>query len=383
MVRMLPCLARRCGLLLAAALAAPPAPLVPPAKIPPPTQVPAPAQAPAPAPAVAPAPPAATTPPAAPGQVHPLRATTPACGATLEIEVRDLPREAADAAIQAAAAEVLELERMTDPGRLDGELGALNAAAGKGPRRLDPRLFAALTRTLDFCLWSEGKQGPLARDLHRLWGRGAEAPLAESPSPELLRQATAAAACQHLALDPRRQTAALDAGSAIDLIDFNAGMAVDRVIEVLRQHGSANAFAQLGAVRRGIGGGRDGRGWMIDLPAMGGLPEPLGRVFLRNQALAMVSRDDHPLRVAGQLLPPFLDQRSGQPATEGVFATLAVAELALDAQALAATLAITGTREGELLMGSIRPRPSILWLMGSGTGIPLLVPYRWTEVPRR
>jgi thiamine biosynthesis lipoprotein ApbE len=383
MVRMLPCLARRCGLLLAAALTAPPAPLVPPAKIPPPTQVPAPTQIPPPAPVPAPAPAAASAPPAVPGQVHPLRATTPAFGATFEIEVRDLPREAADTAIQAAAAEVGELERMTDPGRLDGELAALNAAAGKGPRRLDPRLFAALARALDFCLWSEGKEGPLARDLHRLWGRGGESPLTEAPSPDLLRQATAAAACQHLTLDPRRQTAALDAGSALDLVDFGAGMTVDRVIEVLRQHGSANAFAQLGGVRRGIGGGRDGRGWMIDLPAMGGLPEPLGRIFLRNQSLAMVSRDDHPLRVAGQLLPPFVDQRSGQPAAEGVFATLAVAELALDAQALAATLAITGTREGELLMGSIRPRPSILWLMGSGTGIPLLVPYRWTEVPRR
>jgi hypothetical protein len=36
-----------------------------------------------------------------------------------------------------------------------------------------------------------------------------------------------------------------------------------------------------------------------------------------------------------------------------------------------------------MLTGSIRPRPSLLWLMGTGTGVPLLVEYRWTEVPKR
>jgi FAD:protein FMN transferase len=372
MAGMPPGRAHSCGLLLAAALATPvataPAPAAPP---PPPAAVPAPAARPTPAP------------PAAPAPVQPRRATAPAFGGMLEIEVRDLPRAAADVAIEAAAGEVGEVERMTDSVRPDSELGALNAAAGKPPRRLDPRLFAALARALDFCFWSEGKEGPLARDLHRLWWRGGDRPLPADPAPDALARATDAAACRHLSLDPRQQTATLAAGSALDLVDFSAGLAIDRAIELLRQRGSANAFVRIGGVRRGIGAGRDGRGWMIDLPALGGLPEPIGRIFLRDQSLALVSRDDRPLRVGGQLLWPFIDQRSGRPAAEGVFATLVVTELAIDAQALAATLTITGSQEGTLLTGSIRPRPSILWLMGSGNGSPLLVPYRWTEVPKR
>jgi FAD:protein FMN transferase len=332
----------------------------------------------APASAPAPAPPAFSPP--APAAIHPLRASAPAFGGKLEIEIRDLPREAADTAIRAAVAEVGEVERMTDAGA--GDLGALNAAAGKGPRHLDPRLWETLHRALDFCFWSDGKEGPLARDLYRLWGREGDAPLAAPPAPGALREAAAAAACRHLSLDVRQQTAALDAGSALDLLDFSSGMAVDRAIAVLRQHGSANALVQIRAVRRGIGGGRDGRGWPVELPPPGGPQEPLGRVFLRDQALAINSRDDHPLRVGALVLAPFIDQRSGQPA-EGVVATLAATDLAVDAQALAATMAITGTQEGELLMGSIRPRPSILWLLGSGSGIPLLVDYRWSEMPRR
>jgi thiamine biosynthesis lipoprotein len=366
-----------------ALLATPPAYLA----VPPAAPASSPPAAAAPGQAVAPGAVAASPPPQggatpAAGPLHPLRASATAFGTRLEIEIRDLQQQAANAAIAAAVAEVAEVERLTDPLRSGSEVAALNAAAGKGPRPVEPRLFAALARALDFCLWSDGKMGPLGRDLHRLWGLGGDGPLAAAPGGEPLRQAVAACACRRLTLDGRKQTAALDAGSALDLADFAAGMAVDRAVEVLRQHGSANAFVHIGALHRGIGGGRDGRGWAIDLPAMGGLVEPLGRIYLRNQALAVATRDDHPIHLGGQLLPPFVNQRTGQP-TEGVAATLAASDLALDAQALAATLSITGAQEGELLMGSIRPRPSILWLMGSGTGIPLLVDYRWTEIARR
>jgi FAD:protein FMN transferase len=344
----------------------------------------APAVAATPASPAAPSAPVAAASPGAPGApIHPLRASAAAFGGSLDVEIRDLPRAAAEGAIQAAVAEAGEVERMTDPGRPDGELAALNAAAGKGPRRVDPRLYAALARALNYCLWSEGKEGPLGGDLHRLWGRDSGVPLTAPPSPEQLNRAVAAADCRRLTLNGREQTVTLAAGSALDLVDFSAGMAVDRAIEVLRQHGSANAFVQIRAVRRGIGPGRDGRGWMIDLPTMGGLSESLGRIFLRDQSLAIATIDDHPLIVAGQPRHHFINQRTGQPAEEGIFAILAVTELATDAQALAATMAITGSQEGEMLTGSIRPRPSLLWLMGTGTGVPLLVEYRWTEVPKR
>jgi len=352
-----------------------------------PTPAVKPAAVPAPVAAVTPAAPAAPTSPvaaASPGApIHPLRASVAALGGTLDVEIRDLPRAAAEGAIQAVVAEAGEVERMTEPTRPDGELAALNAAAGKGPRRVDPRLYAALARALNYCLWSEGKEGPLGGDLHRLWGRDSGMPLSAPPSSEHLNDAVAAADCQRLTLNGREQTVTLAAASALDLVDFSTGMAVDRAIEVLRQHGSANAFVQIRTVRRGIGPGRDGRGWMIDLPMMGGLRESLGRIFLRDQSLAIATIDDRPLIVAGQPRHHFINQRTGQPAEEGIFAILAVTELATDAQALAATMAITGSQEGEMMTGSIRPRPSLLWLMGTGTGVPLMVEYRWTEVPKR
>jgi hypothetical protein len=66
-----------------------------------------------------------------------------------------------------------------------------------------------------------------------------------------------------------------------------------------------------------------------------------------------------------------------------VLLTAAVSELAIDAQGLAVTLLIAGPREGQLRLGSLRPRPSVLWLLGSGTGMPLQVGYRWSEINRK
>src|SRR4051794_7748750 len=92
---------------------------------------------------------------------EPVRFTSPAFGEQVEVEVRGLPRSDADAAVQEALHEVAAVERMTDPGAAGGGIAALNAAAGAGPRPVDPALLKLLARALDFCFWSEGAEGPL------------------------------------------------------------------------------------------------------------------------------------------------------------------------------------------------------------------------------
>jgi thiamine biosynthesis lipoprotein len=326
-------------------------------------------------------------PAADPAAGHPLRLAAQAFGQAAEIEVRDLSKEAARAAIQAALAEVAEIERLTDPDAppdaLAGSLAALNAQAGSGLSPVDPRLVPALVRGVEICVWSERAHGPLARDLYRLWGlRGASAvnPVEEW---ETLQRAVNATACRNLQIDLKAGTAALPAGSALDLWGFAEGLAVDRAVEVLRQRGAANGFVQIGSVYRGFGKGLDGRGWHIQIPLLPGMAAPLGRVFLRDQSLAIASATDRPLRAAvGDTLPPYVNQRTGRPA-QGTLATAVATESALDAQALAVTLAITGPGEGQLRLGQLNPRPSVLWLQGNGNGEPLAVEYHWGFVPKR
>jgi len=321
-------------------------------------------------------------PPPPPSQ--PVRMSAAAFGGPAEIEVRDLPVEPARQAIQQALAEMAAVERLADldDPAMGGGVAALNAAAGRGPQPVDARLLPALTRALDFCEWSEKAFGPLGRDLNRLWGL--REPVAASPlqKPELLDVALVAADCGRLQIDAQKKTANLAAGSAVDLWGFAEGLAVDRAVEVLREHGVRNGYVHIGGVYRGFGKGPGGRGWSVSPPLAPGTAIPLTLLFLNDKALAIASVSDRPIKIGEETFSPWISHRAGQP-IQGTVATLAVTDLALDAQGLAATLTITGPSEGQLRLGSLRPSPSMLWLQGSGVGEPLQITYHWGEVPKR
>lgn len=318
-------------------------------------------------------------------EIRPVRVASVAFGSPVEIEVRDLPGEKAHKAIESALSEVAEVERLTRPDSTEpaGGIGYLNTKVGQGPQALDPRLMPLLVRAQEFCFWSEGAHGPLGRDLYEVWGlrsaaRGAQ-PGAGPPGSERLEQATATARCEGLRLSPAKGTAELAVDSRLDLGGFVEGHAVDRAAEILQQNGVANGYVQIGRIQRAIGGGADRRGWKVVLPTFPGMDQPAGRFLLKNRSAALLSIQDGPLRITDQALLPYLHQRTGLPA-QGVVGMAAVTELAVDAQALAIALALTGAREGELRLGSLRPRPSVLWFLGNGSGAPLQVEHRWGDV---
>lgn len=303
-------------------------------------------------------------------EVRPVRVAAMAFARPAEIEVRDLPREAARTAIQAALDEIAAVERLTQP-------DALNAAAGLGPQTIDARLMPLLVRAQEFCFWSEGAHGPLGRALYEIWGlRGGPVGV---PDSERLERAKSAARCEALRLNPSAGTAELAEGARLDLGGFAEGHAVDRAVEVLREKGVGNGFVQIGGVQRAFGGGADGRGWKVLLPQFPGMDRAEGLFLLRDRAATVLSIEDSPLKLADQALLPYLHQRTGLPA-QGVAGVAAVTDLAVDAQALAIAMALTGPREGQLRLGSLRPSPSVLWFLGSGTGAPLQVDHRWGEI---
>jgi thiamine biosynthesis lipoprotein len=307
--------------------------------------------------------------PPAPAAASPVRLAHQAFGRPMEIEVRNLPADAARAAIQRAFVEVGEMERLSDPVRPEGGLALLNAAAGKGPQPADPRLVAVLDKARSFCFWSESLYGPLGRDLNAIYG--VRAPAAAPPDPERLSQAIAFSTCNRLAVDAKKSTIEIAAGSGLDLWGFAEGAAVDRAVEILRQRGSTNGFVRIGEVYRAFGPGAGGTGWAVTLPLVPGQEEASGPVVLLDRALAFASQS-----------PAYINQRTGRPG-KGALAAAVTTELALDAQGLATTMLIAGPREGQLRLGSLRPRPSILWFMGSGEGVPLQVDYHWTRAGRQ
>lgn len=308
-----------------------------------------------------------------------------AFGQAMEIEVRGLPQDQARTAIEAAMEEILEIEALS---RVNGDaeqgIARLNGAARGQAVSLDRRILALLSRARDFCIWSRGAHGPLGGRLYRLWGLHDDSGVAARglPRGSALSEAVASAQCNRLALDPTAGTATLAAGSSVDLWGFAQGYAVDRALAVLSDHGCDNAWVEVGWVRRGIGDGPGGYGWRLTLPVVEGYTQPLDEVWIRDRAIALTRADEEPLIIGGDLYPPFIDQNSGQPA-EGVQAVIASSELAVDAQGLATAMMILGNRRGQALLGGLRPLPSVLWMLGDGTGSPLLAAYQWSKLKTR
>jgi thiamine biosynthesis lipoprotein len=315
------------------------------------------------------------------GAAGPVRLAASVFGASAEIEVRDLPTGAAEELIEDALAEIHALSLLTDPdGTAPGGLGPLNQAAGGGARPVEPRLGELLLRSLQFCIWSNGAYGPLGGELYRLW-KELEAK-GERPTPSDLRRSVGSAECARLALDGSGAegawtSAALAAGSRVDLRGIARGFAVDRAAEILEGGGARDYWVEIDNVWRARGEGPDGRGWLAVLPPPPGGDEPLDRIWLRDQALAFFSVQ--PLR--GVVRDPFIDQRSGVPAS-GVVTVVAVTRLAVDAEPLVSSLFVLGHRDGLMKLGVLSPRPSVLWLLGQGSGTPLEASYRWTELDR-
>ncbi|MEM6795842.1 MAG: FAD:protein FMN transferase [Acidobacteriota bacterium] len=317
---------------------------------------------------------------ASPSQgAEPVRLAMPAFGADAQVEVRGLPRAQAQEAVRKALLEIHAIEQLTDPSSaLGGGVGEVERRIASGEKAgvpVDPRTFALLRRGMQFCLWSSGAFGPLGGGVYDLWREGLPATLdlraaLEHSRCSLLQLATDGAS------DPAPR-AALPVESSFDLRGMAVGFAVDRAVDVLLRAGVGNAFVEIGNVVRAVGVGPDGRGWPVSVPGARGTRHPLDRVMLHNQSMAFIHAAQEEVRSA----PRWLDLRTGVP-SRGVVLIAAVSELAIDTEALVATLFVVGHSQGQLLLGQLDPRPSVLWLLGENNGAPLESRYHWAALAR-
>jgi thiamine biosynthesis lipoprotein ApbE len=329
----------------------------------------------------------------APGSaVTPVQIESQAFGKKVVVEVvapDDTDEDGAREAARAAAEHMAQLERRLSEAvdRLDGDAipadeavpAGSPATVGANEREVvvDREIADLLSRTLQFCEWSGGAHGPLGGALGEHWRA-----VGGNPKPPGVPQAAIdSAACNHLAVDPEdegpRVRVRIAADSVLDLSGFAPGFAVDRAIEALRERGIDNARVRLGRIVRAIGdgpGGSERPGWPTLLPTFEGYDGPLEELTLHDQSVAVVWRADWPTDH-----PLFVDQRNGQP-PDTVWATVAVTELAVDAQALGVSALVLGSREGRFRIAGLKPVPSVLWLQGAGQGRPLIMELNWTAL---
>lgn len=322
------------------------------------------------------APPALEAEAATAAEHAPVRLAMEAFGAEAQIEVRGMAEGPATRAVREALLEIHQVSVLLDPALdAEGGLGRLLQARGKSAVELDPRAHLFLSRGLQLCLWSANAYSPLGGEVYALWKQRDEKGVV--PHPLDLRQAVASADCSALRVEvdgPPR--AALAEGSTPAAEGMARGFAIDQAFEVLTQHGVTNAFVEIATVVRAIGDGPDGKGWLVAVPGFEGTRSPLDEIWLRDQSLAVVRAPEPP----GKGFRP-VDMRTGVP-PQGMLQVVAVSGRAVDTQAVATTLFVLGLSSGQRLLGALDPKPSIFWLLGNGSGVPLESTYRWSELDR-
>lgn len=301
---------------------------------------------------------------AQPGTPAVLEARTPR-GRAVRLEI--VPGPTADASLAGAFEHIVTSERLLE------ETGVTLNRDGGGDRAVpvDAAVIELLVRLQGFCIWSLGATSPLGGHLRDHWRAVAGSVPAPPPAPG----AVASAGCDRLRIEDSSGTVTIAAGSQVDLTPFARGFAVDRAVDFLRKRGITGGWVEIDRVRRAFGASPTDRtknpGWPVVLPQFEGFDGPLETMTLRDQSLAIAWRRDE-----GEGGPLALDHRTGV-LEEGVWATLVVTTLAVDAEALAATALALGSREGRYRIATLRPEPAVLWLLGRGTGRPLLEELRW------
>ena len=248
---------------------------------------------------------------------------------------------------RALAAAVEQVDQQMSPWKPDSDLSRLNRAAPEAWVALPPEMLTVLARALEVARQSGGAFDPTVGALVDAWGFGAARGAPDAAAIRAATQAMHRPAYQNLELEPANGRARKHAPLQVDLCGIAKGYAVDRMIDVLKQHGVAHALAALDGELRALGGQADGQPWAVALES----PTPGQRSahgVLELQDLAVATSGDyrHFVQVGTERLAHTMDARRATPVRNDVASVTVLAPEGMSADAWATALLVAGGDHG-------------------------------------
>jgi thiamine biosynthesis lipoprotein len=237
-----------------------------------------------------------------------------------------------------------ELELQLTVYRDDSEISELNRTAHLGPVRVERRLFGLLESAVGISRATGGAYDVTAGALSEAWGfvKGPK----RVPDSLTLEEARARTGWQHLWLDPALSTVAFDrAGVRINLGSIGKGYAIDRAIELIREHSLVDSAivhgGQSSLYALGSPPGQFAGRWEVALRNPFDPEKPLGILRLRNRGLGTSGSAFQQFVVDGKVYGHIIDPRSGEPA-QGPASVTVLAPSAAMADALSTAFYLLG-----------------------------------------
>ena len=269
-------------------------------------------------------------------------------GTRFHIQLVSDDKTAANAALDAAFAEVDRVEALLSEWRDSSEISAVNRAAGGSPVPVGPELLHVVERSVHFSEITNGAFDISFAGCGRLWSFREP----RIPDAATIRDCLESVDYRGIDLDREHATIRLAASKTrIGIAGIGKGYGVDRAAEVLEAHGFTDYI---------IDGGGDIRlrGKRIDRPWSVGIAHPrqpgtlFGRLRLDRGSIVTSGDYQRSFERDGEVYHHILDPATGLPARLSIAVTV-VAENATDADALATGLFVLGPEKGIELVESL------------------------------
>ena len=269
---------------------------------------------------------------------------TDAMGTTYTIDAYGENEGKILAAMEQAFDEVRRLDQMISNYIPDSELSRVNDQAADHPVQVSQEFFNLISSCVDFSRRSEGSFDITVGPLMKVWGfyKGS----GHLPHRAEVRAALDQVGYQNIELDPKTLTLKLKKrGVNLDPGGVGKGLAVDRMVQILRDNGITSALVSGGGSSiYGIGSPpTDHRGWYVRIRDPKDENKTAAEVYLNNRSLSTSGNYEKFFWAEGKLYSHIMDPRTGYP-SEGMLSVSVVTPKTLDSEIWAKPYYILGRK---------------------------------------
>lgn len=269
---------------------------------------------------------------------------------------------------QDLAAAVEQVDEQMSPWKPSSDLMRLNRAPVDDWVDLPAEILEVLDCALDVRRLSAGAFDPCVGALVDAWGFGAVRDAPDAQAIRAARQSTPLAAHGYMELDRPSGRARKRTTLQLDLCGIAKGYAVDRMANVLQQHGVRHALAALDGELRAVGGQASGVPWAVALERPeAGHRAVHGVIELEDLAVATSGDYRRYLEVGDTRLAHTMDSRRCAPVNNAVASVTVLARTCMHADAWATALLVAGPDEG--LTMAQRMGMDVLFLLRRAEGL--------------
>ncbi|WP_295877837.1 FAD:protein FMN transferase [uncultured Zhongshania sp.] len=243
----------------------------------------------------------------------------------------------ADAAADAAKAEVIRIEQTYSRYREDSVVGRINAAAGGAPLAVDEETCALINYATTAYAESDGLFDISSGVLREVWNFK----LGQLPSPAAVAFCLKRVGWNKVQWDA--PNISLQQGMELDFGGFGKEYAADRAATICTEQGIAHGLVELGGDIRVIGPHPDGSAWQIGIRNPRDPDVAMAVIPLKTGGLASSGDYERFMVIDGKRYSHILNPRTGRPVDQPMAGVTVVAPLCL----LAGTAATVAMLQGE------------------------------------